>query len=271
MPRCPALIAALFLTLALSACGPEATPLPVDIPSTQVAGGVPVEPAIMRYALAPNTRGYVAELDQIAAMAEVTTLDDLPSPDAVGDQYALVAALGDLDAGTRSPQPLRVILILNTAAAPFDDPAIADLVRRAVNPAAIIAALGIAGAEARELAGSESATLRAELANLGLPDGVDVVVGTAFAPGSDLLATQLRAAGFAPALTSLTLVEAENAFAAGTANLLLIGAGDAATELWRANAGTANVIDLYTLPISYRAIPDLALSFTPSGWPLPSP
>lgn len=271
MSRGPALVAALVLTLGLSACGPEATPLPVDIPVTQAAGGAPVEPATLRYALAPNTRGYVAELEQIAAAAEVTTLDDLPSPDAVGDRYALVAALGDFDGATRSPQPLRVILILNTASDPLDDPAIADLARRAVNPAAIVAALGIAGAEARELAGRESTTLRAELANLGLPDGVDVVVGAVFAPGSDLLMAQLRAAGFVAAHTSLTLVEAESAFAAGTANLLLVGAGDAAIEAWRANAGAANVIDLYTLPISYRAIPDLVLSFTPSGWPVPSP
>jgi hypothetical protein len=259
------------MALALAACGPEATPLPVDIPVTEVTGVAPAEPAVMRYALGPNTRGYVAELEQIAAAAEVTTLDDLPSLDAVGDQYALMAALGDLDGGTRSPQPLRVVMILNTTADPFDDPTIADIARRAVNPAAIVAALGIAGAEARELASTGSSALRAELANLGLPDGVDVAVGTAFAPGSDLLTAQLRAAGFVTASSALTLAEAESAFTAGTADLLVIGAGDAAIESWRANAGAANVIDLYTLPISYRAIPGLALTFTPSGWPLPSP
>ncbi|MBC7812066.1 MAG: hypothetical protein H7175_13010, partial [Burkholderiales bacterium] len=39
---------------------------------------------------------------------------------------------------------------------------------------------------------------------------------------------------------------------------------------WVTLLGETNVIDLYALPISYQALPELTISrFTPDGWPLP--
>ena len=39
-------------------------------------------------------------------------------------------------------------------------------------------------------------------------------------------------------------------------------------ETWVTRLSSANVIDLYTIPISYLALPELTITFTQGGWPL---
>jgi hypothetical protein len=39
-------------------------------------------------------------------------------------------------------------------------------------------------------------------------------------------------------------------------------------QAWAARVGDANVVDLYTLPISFWAADGLNITFTQGGWPL---
>jgi hypothetical protein len=246
--------------LAIAACEPEATPYPVDVPTEvtevpEVPAGTPI-----RYALAPNTTGSVADIQLLTNLVSVEQPAEMPGSSEIGNHYDLIAAYGSWSGAALSPITQHVSLLINPALPPLDDSAIINVIRRAINPSA--ATNDIPGVEIAPLESAPSASLKAELANAGWPDGFDVIIAHDAIPGMAQIVEQLQTIGIHGQLT--LLVEGENT----RYHLALV--------MWttpeeRAQWGQdSNLIDLYALPISYWASPDLTITFTPAGWPLPN-
>lgn len=257
------LILCLLVAKLLSACEPKATPFPVDIPPTPTLTPIPGVPSPIRYALAANTAGYVPDLDLIAASGSVDQLTEAPSSADIGERFDLIAAYGKWTGAAESPIVPRVALVVNPSLPPFDNPAVAAIMQRAINPMAILAAIEIRGAEAAPIETSSPIDLRTELANAGWPDGFDVALAYSPTPGIGAINSQLAAIGVIGQPIPLTNSSWERTHIA-----MITWTSPEERAAWVERAGESNVIDLFTLPISYWAAPDLLITFTPGGWPL---
>ena len=241
----------LALLLLICACGPEATPLPVNLPTLPPPSPTAGTPAPLRYAVAPGVLPYLTDQDRglISASAQLIPLDAAPAPDDLGARYDIIVALGDLPDGTRASSPLQVDLVINASLSPLDNPKLVDILRRAIDPQKIVAALNMPypGTQTAAAQVDNALTLRADLANAGYPDGFDVTV--AAAPGADALAQLLDALGIETRLVTTAGEPTHLAFVSG-------------------QTPPTNAVPLYTIPISYRAVDGLNITFTPSGFPI---
>jgi len=249
----------------LAACAPKPTPFPVDIPPTPTATPIPgAPPTPIRYALAANTAGFVADWDLIASSGSIEQLTEAPNPADIGTRFEVIAAYGKWAGAAESPILPRVGLVINSTFAPLDDPTVANIVRRALDPAAILINLEIPGAEAAAAETAASITLRTELANVGWPDGFDTILAYEPIPGIAEISSQLAAIGIITKPIALSNSTWERTHLA----IITWTAPEKRAEWVERAGGESNVIDLYTLPVSYWAAPDLAITFTPGGWPL---
>ncbi|MEP7291397.1 MAG: hypothetical protein ABI835_06415 [Chloroflexota bacterium] len=233
---------AFALGLFLVACGPEATPLPVNLPTLPGATLTAPAPGVLRYAVAPDALPFLSAEDRrlISAAAQIVPLDE-----AVTD-YEIIVAFNNLSDATQAPSPLQISLLVNTALAPLDDPEIEQIVRWAVDPQPIAQRLGLPTAQAGAAPTLTTSALRADLANAGYPDGFDLTFAVEITPVAEVLAQQFAALGI---------------------QVRLVPAGEVA-HLMLTTVPTPNAILLYTLPISYRAVAGLTITFTPSGFPI---
>ncbi len=93
----------------------------------------------------------------------------------------------------------------------------------------------------------------------------------AYTPGVSEVVQQLQAAGIRVQPILMRQSDVQNAFDQGRIQLALVPweTQDDRTK-WVTAFGDSQVIDLYSLPISYRAVSGLKITFTPEGWPLAS-
>jgi hypothetical protein len=250
------LLAALCL---LTGCEPPPTPFPVDIPQKPTETPAFAELPPLRYVLMPNMLNAVPDMELIGASAEVIQLsgENPPIP-----EYDILVTYGTLPDWTRSELTPQITLALNTSIPPLDNEAVMSIIRRALNPQDVIAALNIPGAEAQPLSPERSAVLRTELANMGYPDGIALAVGVVNLPGAAFIMEQLRASNIDAQIMMVTPNEARSAFEAGQIQAALV--------MWTQEAERAKwgrMIDLFSVPISYRVKEGLQVSFTPSGFP----
>lgn len=267
--RCLLLLSAALL----AACAAPPTPFPVDTPATELPP--PAEAATgsyLRYALGPSAHHAPIPEQTGAQTLQIELLDGTPDPQQLSALYDIATDYGLFPGATAAPVAATVSLVVNTELAPLDSPALADVVRRAVDPAAVVAALNLPGAQpARQsTAPASAAALRAQLANAGWPDGFDAVAAAAPIPGSLVALMPLRSLG----IEMRPLVAAgvtEDEWAENRLHLaLIVWYAHEQRQRWSELAGSENVIDLYTLPIGYIAAPHLTLSFTAEGWPVPA-
>jgi len=253
------------------ACTPEATPFPVDIPTADNVTSVPSSSSTIRYALAANTDGYMGDLAFIQASAQVEQLTDPIDANGLGNRYDLLAAYGDLSGGIRSPITPHVTLVVNPTIPPLDDPFLRNILYRSLNTQAIIDFLAISGTVAAPRESSAPSTLRTELANAGWPDGLRMSVAYAYTPGAPQIIMQFQAAGIQAGVSPMSEDEIRKAFDEGQIQAALISwKTPAERTVWSSRFGEENVIDLYSVPISYIATPGLQITFTPGGWPIAS-
>lgn len=262
----------------LAGCGPQPTPFPVDIPAEETQPPAPTEavpaavepsspPGIIRYALAANTAGLVADLPLIEVSAQVEQLAGPPRPDDLGRRYDILAAFGDLPGGQRSPVLQHVALLINPAAVQQEE--LAAALRRSLNPVEVLAALAAPGAAAEPLAIPSVTARRVELANAGWPDGINLNLAYTFAPGAAQAAAALQAVHIWTQPIQMTAEALNSALEAGQVHLaLIVWTTPDERAAWVERAGAANLVDLYAVPIGYQAAPGLNVTFTPSGWPI---
>ena len=261
----------LFATILLlfAACTPEATPFPVNMPGTPTATPPPTIPPPIRYALAANTEGFLADMDMITGSAQVEQLADSGNDAGLGVQYDIVAAYGDWPGWTRPAVTPHVSLVINTALTPLDNPLLANVVRRCIDPQAVIDVLAIPGTVADVVETSTPHILRTELANLGWPDGFELSIAYAYTPGIFVIADQLEASGIENHPLLMSNEDIHAALDSGRLHLALVAwTTPDEREAWVTQVSDTNVIDLYIMPVSYRALPEFNITFTPGGWPV---
>lgn len=259
----------LLLIGGLAACEARPTPLPAVLPPTNTPIPVPTLPPPVRYAFTANTVGYVGSIDQISKTGLVDQLGDNTTDMGVLAGYDIVISLGKIEGWSQSPTPPHIALVLNTALTPLNSPLAADAVRRSLNPQAIAAEFGIAGLEPASLTPLDSVTIRTQLANGGFPDGIDLALRHEDFPGVPQFISQWEDSGIHVQEDLATHAALPDLYDRQRAHLLLIAwYTDDERRAWETRVGAENVIDLYTLPISYRAASDLDITFTDDGFPL---
>lgn len=264
-----AAVALLIGLLSLAACTPPPTPLPAFIAPTPTVPPVSPTPAPIRYALTQASLGLVPDLDAIQADAQVIELDAPVDPADLGRRYDVVAGYGARENWTVSPTVLHVALIVNRTRPPLDETAIATVMRRALAPQAIVTALGLPGVQPAALQPMSANDVRIALANAGLPDGFDVRLAAEPVPGAQAVADTLQAAHIGAILSAAAESDFGATLDASAPHLILAGwTNDAGKQVWIARAGEVNVIELYTVPISYLAVEGLQIRYAPGGFPL---
>lgn len=228
--------------MALVACEPEATPLPVNLPTRAVTTNTPAAPQTPRYAVAQDVLPYLTDEDRrlISASAEIVPYEE------TGD-YALVISLTPLPDGAQAPDPLHLSLIVNTALPPLGAPQIEQIIRMAVDPQQMAQALGIPHEQAGAAPTLTQQAIRSDLANAGYPDGFDLTLAAEIPLIAGNLAAQLAAVG----------IQAR-----------IIPAGEPAHLTLTSGTLSPQAIPLLNLPIYFRAQEGLTVTFAPSGFPL---
>ena len=247
--------ALLLLTLLVSACEPEPTPLPVNLPTLPPATTTAPAPdeRELRYALAPGVTNFFSAEDQrlISASATIIPLETPPVADDLGSAYDILVAFSQFPDSTEAPAPLQVKLLVNTTLAPLDNPDIALIIRQAVDPQTIASVLGIPPEQSGAAPAPSAQALRANLANAGYPDGFDLTLAADFTAGADTIVQHLSSVNI-----DVRLVPGGE-----TAHLTL-------TNIPTTTQANVDSIHLLNLPIYYRAVPSLNISFTPAGFPI---
>ncbi len=258
-----------MLALWLAACAPTPTPLPAFIPPTATVPPISPTPAPLRYAIIQASVGMVPDLAALEASGRVILLDTpVEAPD-LGQKYDVIAGYGTRENWAVSPTTLHVALIVNTARPPLDQAATSAVVRRAIDPQALITAIGLPGVQPAALQPMSVRDARVTLANAGLPDGFDVRFGAEPIPGAQAVAEAFRAVQIGAVVEPVTADQFRAKLDASAPHLLLVGwTSDADKQAWIARAGETDVIELYTVPISYLAVGGLKISFGPGGFPL---
>lgn len=251
----------------LVGCESEATPFPVDIPPTDTPIPIPTDIPTIRYALASNTLNFVSDLDIIRNHAQVEQLEESINPDDLGVRYDIVVSYGELAGWTTTSQPINVSLVLSP-----DLPAdVKEIIQQGINPQEVIASLGMPGAIANFSNPVDSNTLQMSLANSGRPDGFSVVLAYAYTSGIMTIANQLAEINITAQQVLLSNPDILTAFDNQEIPLALVTwLTPEDRQGWVERFGVTNVIDLYSLPVSYRAVPNLQISLSENGFPLPS-
>jgi hypothetical protein len=220
--------------------------------------------APIRYALAANTAQGVADMTLLERSAQVTTLSGTLNPTDLGEKFEIIAAYGTYTDATQSPTSVNYALVINIGLTPLDS--IANLLPQSIDPASITELLGIPGAQpfSKDITMSQT-TLRTELANTGWPDGIDILFANDQAVGVDATSTYFARSG-------LRLIPVPRQSSMNHTHLALVSwTTDDERQGWVEWAGADSpMIDLFTLPISYWAIPDLTITYSPQGWPVPA-
>jgi hypothetical protein len=256
--------------LVSAACTPEATPFPVDAP-TPVSGSSSSDQSIIRYALAPNTSDLVSDIALIEKSAQIEQLDAAIDPADLGNRFDIVVTYGDIPGGTRSPITPHIALVINPSVLPWSDLNILSIFRHSLDTAKITQAIDIMGIIAESATSEPSSEIRSQLANAGWPDGLSFNFGIAYAPGGEQIINQWQTAGIDAQQTIMPENEIQGDLIKGRLQAgLIIWTTPDEREIWVKQFGKENVIDLYSLPISYLSIPELHVTFTSDGWPLPT-
>jgi hypothetical protein len=259
---------AFVMFLLLVACSAEPTPFPVSAPETPTVAVQLTDVPDVRYAFSANTIGYVEELPEIEAQSRVELITDVVDPAELGTRFDLVATYGAFDGWNRSPVDRQVMLVVNPTADPLT-PQVSDVLRRSIQPQSIVAALGWPGMEPSVVVTTSASALREEMANLGYPDGLRIVLGHTFTPGIAEVADQLAAINVRTRILALQQDDLLEAMNSGHVQMALVTwVTPEAQQAWQSAFGAASTANLYNLPISYLTVPGLSITFTDGGWPL---
>ncbi len=249
--------------LLVAACTPTATPYPASLPTTATPTPqtFPTAPPPLRYGIGANAVGYIDDMASIEAQAVVSYLPDSGNLTALGEQVDIIVAFGDWGGWERSPITPIVGIVINQQIAPFNNPELASLLTHAIDGWAIAEQLAIAGAFGltNEIASVRDA--RVQLANNGWPDGITITLGHSPAPGIEQIVEQISTYGIEVQLQAFSSV---NMALEALENDRL----QAAVIMYDDLQAPQDVIPLYGLPISYKAVENLNISFTPNGWPI---
>lgn len=243
----------------LAGCEAQATPIAVITTATATPEPTSIPITELRYGIAGNIAPYIGDMGTIPF--------ELLAADSAITDFDLVVAYGIYEGWQQAPQSHRVSLAINPNLAPLNNQTIRDLIPRLINSQAIVDNLNIPSAQQTTELSTESAPIiRTTLANAGYPDGFQLTMATENIPAVDVLLSQ-----FAFLSMDIRLIElSEHILADNQAHLLaFMWANDSERAQWVAQVGEGNIIDLWTMPISYLNNGNVTVEFTENGIPIP--
>lgn len=258
----------LLLALWLTACEPEATPF-VAAPTSTPEAPLATLPPPIRYALDANTRLFLADsaTEALEAAALLSFRPDSGDVSGLGSAYDLIAGFGLWPGRTPSPVRHHLLLALNANLPPLDEPLIRAALTRSLAPDRLNAALNLPGVSVPERVTAPAVAIRSELANLGYPDGFELVLLHDANPAVDAIIAQLSAAGFDA--QTRTPDDVLRALDNQRGHLAFLRVTEAERDEWLTTFGDAQVLSLLILPISYAHTAELVVNaHTAQGLPL---
>ncbi len=219
----------------------------------------------IRYAFAANTMGTLPNPAALYPQADITQLTETVNLADLGTRFDIIITLGAYADAVPSPTLLNVALLINENLPPLTNPDLIDIFMRSIDPTQIVQQLDIPEIRLTSPASTQPINLQAELANAGWPDGFELRLAHDSALGHDALQ-----AYFQPFNINLIAVPLSTDF--GQTNLTLITWSTMRERnQWATMVNHETyMVDLFGLPISYWAVPELEVTFTPQGWPIAS-
>lgn len=259
-----------LMALLLAACEAEATPAAVMVPDTPTAAASTATAAPpLRYGLLPNTDGFISteERTQLAQFALVEQIQQTSGSILAQDAYDIIAGYGIYDGWQRSAADQTVTLIVNTTQPPLDDPEIVDAIIQNSQAENLVRGLQALGATTENPTQLNREALRALLANKGYPDGIVLNTFHDPLPGFDAWVSQL---GDANVTLQTSQTAQDTLLDTNRFHLAFVNVSDTARADLIDTYGSENVVDLYSLPISYELRDStISVTFTDTGWPIP--
>ncbi len=253
--------------LFLTACESEPTPFPAQIvtstPDTTITENtpVPVTPSVsaIRYGIDPSLSNISLMIDanyiQILSQAPITNAD-------LDVTYDLALRLGDADGWSRLPNPITIGVILRPSYA------FADLIWRAIDPPEWIDTIGIHGALPLHDGTTPIIILRTDMANLGKPDGFTLNMGVQNMIGEAQIQTQLGALFIETRPIALSNENRLDLWNNGAVDMMLVSwLSESEKIAWVNLVGEANLLPLFTAPMSYIASSNLNVILSENGLP----
>lgn len=246
--------------LLLGGCIAQPTPFPVTpiqtkeaaTPAPEQTNGeiIPALP-LLQYGILPNALDFFP-YEQFKSMdIEIKPISDLSDP----EKFDVMTGYGIYDGWTRAPVRITPLsIVMNTTIAPLNDPEIANVMRSVIPSSHIVEQLDISGITilAAEV---DSKTTREALANMGYPDGFTIYGSVANLPGINLIIEALASA-------NITLVVVDDEVPLANLHISIQQLDETTRQTYDQN----QIIDLFTLPISYIARDNIQTTFTADGW-----
>lgn len=253
--------------LFLTACESEPTPFPAQIatstPDITLIENTPIPatPSVsaIRYGIDPSLGNIPLLIDttytQIASQTPITLAD-------LDVTYDLALRLGDAEGWSRLPNPITIGVILRPS---YE---FADLLWRAIDPPEWIDMLGISGALPLHDGATPITVLRTDMANLGKPDGFTLNMGVQNIIGESQIQTQLGALFIETRPIALSTNNRLELWNNGAVDMMLVSwLTEAEKTEWVNLVGEANLLPLFTVPMSYIASSNLTVTLSENGLP----
>ena len=243
----------------LAGCEAQATPIAAIVTETNTPEPTAISIPDLRYGIAGNIAPYIGDMGTIP-------YDILGSDSAISD-FDLVVAYGIYDGWEQVAQSHRISLAVNPNLMPLNNASISNLIHGVIDIQAIVDSLNIPGSQQTTELSTESAnSIRTTLANNGYPDGFQLTMATENIPAVDVLVNQ-----FASLSIDLRVIElSETVFEDNQAHLILFMWAQESERAERVSqVGEDNIIDLWTMPISYLNNGAVPVEFTENGIPIP--
>lgn len=257
-------VAACAFILSMSACGPDPTPLPIDLPPPTSTPAAVAENRTYTLAVEARLLPLIPEADLRAAArsSEVVRVETAAalSPE-TNTAVDLLVGLGDFPGSNRTALAIPLWLAVNSEVAPLDQDVIAARVYEMLNTIDLREALPGA-AQAGLISAVDPFQIRSDLANSGFPDGFALSLASINAPGAEAIAQSLQQYGLDVRISPQTDGTTYN----GSALTLFIDVQNHAQMTQR--FGNTAIVELARLPVSYRANGGLTIALTENGWPL---
>ncbi len=254
-----------------SACQPGATPVANVLPPTETPNTTETLAPPVRYVLGVNAQGMHSVETLLAESGLLIPAAGLTPESQLGTDYDVIADYGQFEGWIQSPVIPTVSLVINPNLAPLSNDTIIDMIRNSVDGVRIVNQTNISGSIPMAISTIQLSSLKTEFANMGYPDGFLLQLYITEIPQNDAIVTELNKLSIELNITEADLETVAQQLVDNRVHLALVKWHTVSEKaLWTSAVGENNVIDLYQLPISYLASPNLTITYADNGFPLAS-
>jgi len=251
-----------LIAFVLSACEAEATPV-VETPiPTETPVVIPTDIPTIRYGLLDNTVGYLDNSDQLGLGTEITLVtvdEDLSGYDMVAG-YGIVEGMTSVSIGD-------IVVILNTQKELWQDDVIREQFWASIDRDILLETLDVTGFIERDSFDTLSSDdIRTTIANMGYPDGFELLFGIEPFHAQDEAIRQWSNANFRITSTAVT-DDWRDRFDDEQLHGIIIWHLADDFQLLYDEFGEANVRRLYQVTMSYRVNEGIAHEFNERNFP----